>query len=299
MSTYNGEKWLAEQIDSILAQKYVHVELFIRDDGSTDNTRKIISDFADNHENFHVNFGENIGWVKSFFTELNVAAGYDYYAFSDQDDVWKPEKLITAVEAIKKEEALHGKNHPVMWHSAQCATDAALNILYVNTYANRVPSLESFLLRRQGKGCSMVFNAKLRECMENLFSMGYRGAHDITAMLVTYIFSGTTIFSSGVYVYHRLHGNNTSTIAMSKRVLLIKALKNLLMSRHDTSKLAKLILELCGSEIAPEVKKTLIVVAEHDKNLLYRLEIVFSPKFRTGNIYMTMAGKLKALLGIL
>ena len=88
MSTYNGEKYLAEQIDSILAQKDVHVELFIRDDASQDSTREIISDYVNKYDNVHADYGtNNIGWIRSFIYALGTAPEFDYYALSDQDDV--------------------------------------------------------------------------------------------------------------------------------------------------------------------------------------------------------------------
>lgn len=70
MSTYNGEKYISEQIDSILSQTGVEVELFIRDDGSKDNTVKIIEEYEQKHSNVHVDIGINLGFRQSFIQEL-------------------------------------------------------------------------------------------------------------------------------------------------------------------------------------------------------------------------------------
>ena len=103
MSTYNGDKYLKEQLESILDQKNINVSIFIRDDGSTDNTEMIIKSFCDNHNNIHYFSGENIGYGKSFMELIkNVPNDAEYYAFSDQDDVWKLDKLISAIQAIRE-----------------------------------------------------------------------------------------------------------------------------------------------------------------------------------------------------
>ena len=100
MSSYNGEKYIEEQIESIIEQENVVVDLFIRDDGSTDKTKEIITRFQS--ENIHINLDYNIGVVKSFFELIKTADGYDYYALCDQDDVWDKDKLYVAIKHIKE-----------------------------------------------------------------------------------------------------------------------------------------------------------------------------------------------------
>ena len=91
MATYNGEKYISKQIDSILDQKEVNVHFYISDDSSEDNTVKIIEEyklkFPDNFKKlFHVKFRSPSKNFLSLFTKIPDT--YDYYAFSDQDDVW-------------------------------------------------------------------------------------------------------------------------------------------------------------------------------------------------------------------
>ncbi len=81
MSTYNGEKYLVEQIESILNQKYSKYDLLIRDDGSTDETRKILKKY-ENNENIKILYGNNIGFAQSFLFLLEKTAYiYDYIMF--------------------------------------------------------------------------------------------------------------------------------------------------------------------------------------------------------------------------
>ena len=104
MSTYNGENFLAEQIESIQQQTYTDWTLLIRDDGSKDKTREIIKRFA--LEDDRITFinpdqTENLGVIKSFFTLLKYQES-DYYLFSDQDDTWLPEKLSLQLEEASR-----------------------------------------------------------------------------------------------------------------------------------------------------------------------------------------------------
>ena len=95
MSTYNGEKYLSQQIDSILNQKEIDVHLFIRDDGSYDNTWKLLEEYKQKYEKINIISAKNVGVGNSFMNLLySVPNIYDYYAFSDQDDIWEPNKII-------------------------------------------------------------------------------------------------------------------------------------------------------------------------------------------------------------
>ncbi|HEM4093439.1 TPA: glycosyltransferase family 2 protein [Streptococcus suis] len=95
MSTYNGQQFLAEQIRSIQEQSYADWTLFIRDDGSSDNTKEILKDFERQDSRVHLidsDKSDNLGVIKSFHKLVNHDRA-DYYFFSDQDDVWLPNKL--------------------------------------------------------------------------------------------------------------------------------------------------------------------------------------------------------------
>ena len=95
MSTYNGQQFLAEQIRSIQDQSYTDWTLFIRDDGSSDNTKEILKDFERQDSRIHIidsDKSDNLGVIKSFHKLVNHDRA-DYYFFSDQDDVWLPNKL--------------------------------------------------------------------------------------------------------------------------------------------------------------------------------------------------------------
>ena len=101
MSTYNGERYLREQIDSILNQKNVDIVLFVRDDGSKDATLDILGEYSAKYDNVLFSAGNNLGIGKSFYEALRLAPESDYYAFSDQDDVWLQDKVASGVKALE------------------------------------------------------------------------------------------------------------------------------------------------------------------------------------------------------
>lgn len=99
ISTYNGEKFLKEQLDSILNQTYKNIEIVIRDDGSKDSTLEIIKEYQKKYSNIVLKEGVNVGFMSSFFKLLGMANA-DYYAYCDQDDVWLENKIELAVNEL-------------------------------------------------------------------------------------------------------------------------------------------------------------------------------------------------------
>ena len=131
MSTYNGERYLVDQIESILGQKTdFEYSLIVRDDGSTDKTCDILKQYAAENKILFVK-GENIGAAKGFMSLLIDNPGYDYYAFSDQDDIWNENKLQIGVDSIR---AFSG---PALYCSNCELVDSELNSIGRNTHRKR------------------------------------------------------------------------------------------------------------------------------------------------------------------
>ena len=105
LATYNGEKYLREQIDSILNQTYQNIQLIISDDCSKDNTRKILKEYEEKDSRVKVyDQDENIGCIKNFEFLLKQVKN-EIYMLSDQDDVWMPEKIEKTYEQLENEKA--------------------------------------------------------------------------------------------------------------------------------------------------------------------------------------------------
>ena len=102
MCTYNGERFVKEQIDSIIAQSYTKFELIVVDDGSKDNTINIIKDYQSKDDRIKLFQNENnLGFVKNFEKAISLCSG-DYIALADQDDVWKKNKLEVFLKNINE-----------------------------------------------------------------------------------------------------------------------------------------------------------------------------------------------------
>ena len=208
MSTYNGEKYLKEQINSILAQKGVCVKLFVRDDGSSDNTLDILQEYADKGLLEIVTFGGNFGPAKSFMELLYyVGDKYDYYAFADQDDIWKEEKLSVAVSMIGK--ADRPKLYCSNWYLYQNNNDYGLFFP-----DNLEFSLIHVLCFNSFAGCTMLFN---RSLVTYLINPEYRPSETLLKVRMhdTWIISaasllGEILYDKNSYILHRIHGNNTA-----------------------------------------------------------------------------------------
>ena len=130
MSTYNGEKYLKEQLDSILNQECVDVNLLIRDDGSSDNTIEIIESYQIEYPNITLIKGKNEGVIASFMDVLFVAPECSYYAFADQDDVWLPEKISITLAMMQSYEKVYGSHNPVLVHTDLYVVDESLHRVY-------------------------------------------------------------------------------------------------------------------------------------------------------------------------
>ena len=207
VSTYNGERYLEKQIQTLLEQDIEGAEIIVRDDGSTDNTRCILQKYEKNGL-LKVQYGSNIGYKKSFMKLLLDQKDYDYYAFCDQDDVWLPDKLSKAISKIQE----YDKNIPIVYYSNLKKCDENLNIYGETHLEKRVLSLESNILRRSIAGCTMVMNNRFHDIVtkidmeENLLVQG----HDSYLISLCYAIRGKVICDKYSYILYRQHGNNTS-----------------------------------------------------------------------------------------
>jgi rhamnosyltransferase len=209
MSTYNGQKFLTEQIDSILNQSDVNIHINIRDDGSTDGTVQMLHELESKHPEITVTTGENLGYVKSFWTLL-LSAGqdYDYYCFADQDDLWLPEKLTQGISHIKD----YGDS-PALFASALNICDEKLNIQKTNTFNKLKIAFGSAITRPRLSGCTMIFNRQtLKLCLKLPLSSGTPCmAHDTAIYLTTLACGGRVAYSSESHIMFRRHSSAVTT----------------------------------------------------------------------------------------
>lgn len=203
MSTYNGERYLKDQIDSLLAQDNVVFDICIRDDGSTDGTLNILRQYESRFTNIKIQAGENVGYEKSFYSLMKNVGVYQYYAFSDQDDIWDKDKLICAVEAMWKKET----NKPLLYMcNLRLVNENLLYICDMKAPDARIFQKGSYLVDKYGYGCTYVFNRALKD-LALRYEPKIKISHDNWVGLID-IFMGDHIFDSQTHISYRQHSNN-------------------------------------------------------------------------------------------
>ena len=270
LSSYNGERYIREQIDSILGQKNVIVELLVRDDGSSDGTRAILAEYQKNYENIHIVYAENVGVIKSFFLLINQVKEAKYIAFADQDDVWLPDKLIRAVTLLEKEE----KNIPLVYCSAKQLVDENLNsIPAAITYKNVKTEFGNALVENMCTGCTCVINHELLELIQGRIPH-FTVMHDFWIYLVGTCF-GKVIYDEQSYILYRQHGGNELGVASSIRENYTRRVKNFRKHRGQLSKQAEELIRIYGAQMRKEELETalfLIRTRQHIKTRIILLQ---------------------------
>ncbi|MEG0962830.1 MAG: glycosyltransferase family 2 protein [Lachnospiraceae bacterium] len=203
LSAYNGEKYIKEQVDSVLQQTYSNLELYIRDDGSKDGTLEVLKQYQ-KQEKVHIIKGKNIGFIQSFFKLISECGEADYYAFADQDDAWLPEKIAMAVERLNQEE----QNQPLLYFSNYDFYDGEMNFKEHGKLPAMEPSFHNAIVDCMTLGFNSVFNQAAHDKMEEHIPK-YSCGHDWwTYMICSGM--GKVLFDEKVTVKYRRHEKNVS-----------------------------------------------------------------------------------------
>lgn len=234
LSTYNGGRYLREQLESFrpIAQTWPYCVL-IRDDGSTDDTRAILEQYAA-EENISVVFGENVGLNESYgWLVRHRDPTCDYYAVSDQDDRWMEGKAETALELLSK---IGKKEGPILFASRSVITDHGMRPIGITKTPARGLSFYNAMLQNSCPGHTMILNRELMVLVERYFHPDMLN-FDWWVYLTAASF-GKVIFSPKPTVYHRQHKENTVGIGgkIKGPAFFQRAVKTL---RGDGRKVAK------------------------------------------------------------
>lgn len=256
LSTYNGERFLEELLDSLLAQDYPNMCVLVRDDGSQDCTPYILQSF-ETSPYIEVECGQNLGVTASFFALLqNVADDAQYIAFCDQDDVWMKDKLSRAVLQLEKKVAT---NKPGMYCSRYVITDETQRVLGYSQIPVRGPSFENALVQNIATGCTVVINKKARlKVLGSLPQLQKVRMYDWWIYQVVSAM-GTVIYDPRPSLFYRQHGQN---VVGEKTSLVGKWYKRMVrFIRHGRLQLvteqAQEFNRVFGSEISEEKKNVL------------------------------------------
>ena len=202
MATYNGADFIREQIDSILRQRDVDVHFYISDDGSSDETLAILHNYFQQYPQqfkklFEVKFHHP---AKNFLSILpKITQPYDYYAFSDQDDVWLEDKLATAISKLTSGHALYcGRTENVNHHLQSYGYSPLFSF---------PPSFKNAIVQNIAGSNTMVFNRSIFELLQPSFNYEVP-MHDWWTYLIT-TFAGHSVYYDPMpKVLYRQHSHN-------------------------------------------------------------------------------------------
>lgn len=213
MATYNGEKYVGEQIESILASTYQDFELFIYDDGSKDNTVSLIQNYEkQNPDKVHVFLNEtNLGLTMNFLHALSRTTA-DYIMFSDQDDVCKHNKMAVTLKRMKHMEAQLGRECPIAVFTDAVVVDQNLNVIknsffclgHLNPFKTDLPHI---LMENKLIGCTVMVNAALRKVLLSHQMPKEARYHDWWVALIAAAFGKIGFIKESTLLYRQHSGN--------------------------------------------------------------------------------------------
>lgn len=296
MSTYNGEEYLKEQIDSILAQECEYkIDLIVRDDCSNDNTVSILKNYSKKLKWYS---DDNLGPGASFMKLLYENAGYDYYAFSDQDDFWIKEKVQKALETIRDVDdvAMYCSNAELCNEMLQpIGRKAHRSMEYFNK--ERV-----FLGLSCAQGCTIMINNKFARLLTLTNTPSNIVMHDSFLTCLCFAVDGFFYADNESYIKYRAHRNNVCGLMTRKQVSMIKMINkrlNYILASPKTS----IINQLCfiknnySDSISGDSKIILDYVIESKNNFCGRLSLAIKPTIKDESLNLNIANRIKILLG--
>lgn len=234
LATYNGEKYIAEQIESLLAQTEQDFVIYISDDCSTDNTYEVICQYAKKYPDKIVETQnvQNTGSAKYNFFWMMIEQKQDYVMLCDQDDVWKPDKIALTLQKMRAMEAEHGKVTPLLVHTDLEVVDEELKTISpsfryaMNANYNRT-QLKDALIQNTLTGCTVMYNRALSNLIVG--TPKYMIMHDWWLMLVAGAFGEMGHVDTATILY-RQHEDNAIG---AKNVRALRYKMNKLIHGHE------------------------------------------------------------------
>jgi len=232
LASYNGDKYIKEQIESILSQENVSIKIMIFDDVSNDNTAFVVSLFCNDKR---IEFIQNpyptgsaaanfLGAIK--YLNDDFFKQFDYVSFSDQDDIWLPNKLNAAVQILKREESSLYMSNLILWEE-NMGSKSIINKSYPQKKYD-------YLFEGGSAGCTYVFHNKfcieLKRTLEKVDYSNWKFfSHDWFVYFFARINNFRVSIDSNAYILYRIHGGNVhgqlnanSFFAIRERLRLVR-----------------------------------------------------------------------------
>lgn len=286
IASYNGEKYISEQIESVLNQKGVKLNILIRDDGSTDKTKEILDKYQKKYSNIKWYTGSHLNVQKGFLDLLQESQETEYYAFCDQDDVWDEDKLLIAISKLQYLD----NSKPALYYCGQRLVDSNLNFISNHYIDNKRSDYTNFLISNVA-GCTAVFNKKLRDeinCVKPEFIL----MHDSWVFKVCLALGGTYYADREPHISYRQHNNNT--IGLNKGIKSkIHQMKRYIYE-FKIQQQVKELYKYYNMKMSTEYKEYSNDIINYNKNL--KTKMLKKYKINFNNKALNITVKIKVLL---
>ncbi len=295
MSSYNGEMFIEEQIRSIFNQENVEVKLYIRDDGSTDSTIKIVKRLQKEFPIELLIASKNLKPALSFLEALTLCPyEVDYYSYADQDDIWFSEKLSNACEKIDQ----FPDNEPNLYCSTYNVVDENLKLIFTRDLSiYRKLTLQSTLLGICPSGCTMVFNKVLKnEIVKS--NPNFIRMHDFWTLLTAQALDGNIFIDNKPSMSYRQHGSNSVGFSNNTR---IKDIKRLIISagrNNERLEQSRSVYENYKGRMSYANRQSLNKLVNYRSNIKNRLSLMRDNDYNTAILKTNLLFRLSILLGI-
>lgn len=291
ISTYNGAKNIERQLDSIFEQNGVDVRVVVRDDCSKDNTVEIIQKYVKNHPQNRIEIikGKNVGFAKSFWLGLSMCGDAEYYAFADQDDVWKPNKLICCINAMQKEEQV-----PQLTYCKMQRSDIKLNCLNEQIKVLKPEQLTKklTLIKTYNYGAATVINKRAKELVCRTWPKVDDLPHDMWVGTLCYWFGKVYYVDEELYYWIRY---DTSVTGEGTKKTAIRYRMKKTLQKKSYPNISRALLENYDDLLEKEDRTFLKRVSNYKVDWKNKILLLFDPTFKR----LTLSGTLALKLGIL
>lgn len=281
VSTYNGEKYIEKQLESLCNQTYKNIDIYIRDDGSKDKTTEIIEKYENKYNNIKLVKSNNVGLVNSFYEGLKIAfEKADYFAYCDQDDYWHQNKIERAIEKLKDSD----NNKPTVLFTEFNYCNSNLEFIEKSHMNKKGTSFRNSLVECIASGNTMVFNKQMAKLILETNTQNVC-LHDWWLyMIATGI--GDIIYDSEPSLEYRRTGNNVTPGGGGFLKLQIFRIKKFLFGDYlkKVKKQIQKFDENFHNQLSKENQKLINLFIKEGYHINIVLKKVFYPKMFRQNL---------------